>query len=152
MNSGTHRRRWPSGAQSVDRVLAEILAPRREKWAAYFLGTALGLAQTPNNLLGADYFVILAQALASGRDLADISVMRVIAATTVAVLSNATSIEDSNRRQPANGAVIARPDERAGDSLNSDALPEFDAPQRRPLLGQSLLMWPRWLCGIIERL
>ena len=33
------------GAQSVDRVLAEILAPRREKWAAYFLGTALWLRE-----------------------------------------------------------------------------------------------------------
>ena len=34
-------------AQSVDRVLAEILKPRREKWAAYFLGTALWLRETP---------------------------------------------------------------------------------------------------------
>jgi hypothetical protein len=84
------------GAQSVDRVLAEILAPRREKWAAYFLGTALWLREAPEDSLWRG-FVILAQALASGRDLADISVMQVIAARTVAVLSNAPAL----RTEPA---------------------------------------------------
>jgi hypothetical protein len=79
------------GAQSVDRVLAEILAPRREKWAAYFLGTALWLREEPEDSPWRG-FVILAQALGSGRDLADISVMRVIAARTVAVLSNAPAL------------------------------------------------------------
>ena len=80
------------GAQSVDRVLAEILAPRRDKWAAYFLGTALWLREAPDDSPWRG-FVILAQALASGRDLADISVMQVIAARTVAVLSNALTTE-----------------------------------------------------------
>ena len=84
------------GAQSVDRVLEEILAPRREKWAAYFLGTALWLREAPEDSLWRG-FVILAQALASGRDLADISVMPVIAARTVAVLSNAPAL----RTEPA---------------------------------------------------
>jgi len=84
------------GAQSVDRVLAEILAPRREKWAAYFLGTALWLREAPEDSPWPG-FVILAQALASGRDLADISVMQVIAARTVAVLSNAPAL----RTEPA---------------------------------------------------
>jgi hypothetical protein len=79
------------GAQSVDRVLAEILAPRREKWAAYFLGTALWLREAPEDSPWRG-FVILAQALASGHDLADISVMWVIAARTVAVLSNAPAL------------------------------------------------------------
>ena len=84
------------GAQSVDRVLEEILAPRREKWAAYFLGTALWLREAPEDSLWRG-FVIIAQALASGRDLADISVMPVIAARTVAVLSNAPAL----RTEPA---------------------------------------------------
>jgi hypothetical protein len=84
------------GAQSVDRVLAEILAPRREKWAAYFLGTAHWLREAPEDSPWRG-FVILAQALASGRDLADISVMQVIAARTVAVLSNAPAL----RTEPA---------------------------------------------------
>ena len=84
------------GAQSVDRVLAEILAPRRDKWAAYFLGTALWLREAPDDSPWRG-FVILAQALASGRDLADISVMQVIAARTVAVLSNAPAL----RTEPA---------------------------------------------------
>ena len=87
------------GAQSVDRVLAEILAPRREKWAAYFLGTALWLREAPEDSPWRG-FVILAQALASGRDLADISVMQIIAARTVAVLSNAPTL----RTEPATAA------------------------------------------------
>jgi hypothetical protein len=88
------------GAQSVDRVLEEILAPRREKWAAYFLGTALWLREAPEDSLWRG-FVILAQALASGRDLADISVMPVIAARTVAVLSNAPAL----RTEPATASI-----------------------------------------------
>ena len=87
------------GARSVDRVLAEILAPRREKWAAYFLGTALWLREAPEDSPWRG-FVILAQALASGRDLADISVMQIIAARTVAVLSNAPAL----RTEPATAA------------------------------------------------
>ena len=42
------------GAQSVDRVLEEILAPRREKWAAYFQGRHCGCARHPKALFGAD--------------------------------------------------------------------------------------------------
>lgn len=79
-------------AQAVNRVLAEILVPRREKWAAYFLGTALWLREAPKDSPWRG-FVILAQALASGRDLADMSLMRVIAVRTVAVRSNAAALQ-----------------------------------------------------------
>jgi hypothetical protein len=83
-------------ARAVDRVLADIIAPRREKWAAYFVGTALWLREAPEDSPWRG-FVILAQALASGRDLADISLMQVIAARTVAVLSSAPPL----RTEPA---------------------------------------------------
>ena len=110
------------GAQSVDRVLAEILAPRREKWAAYFLGTALWLREAPQNSLWRG-FVILAQALASGRDLADISVMQIIAARTVAVLSNAPALrtEPATAASPHRDAVILK----GRRGLSSDTLEQL---------------------------
>ena len=60
--------------------------------------------------------LILALALASGRDLADMSVMPVIAARTVAVLSNAPAL----RTEPATAGKRRRnrPTMRTGDSLN----------------------------------
>ena len=99
------------GAQSVDRVLAEILAPRRDKWAAYFLGTAHWLREAPDDSPWRG-FVILAQALASGRDLADISVMQVIAARTVAVLSNALTTEPATAGKRHRNRLTRRADRR----------------------------------------
>lgn len=69
-------------------VLRSAIAPRREAWAERFLWTAMWLREGPDGIgLPWRQFVILARALADGRDLSDISLMRAIAAQTVAALA-----------------------------------------------------------------
>ena len=92
-NSRTRRsgHRWSSGrAVGRPRVGRDRRTTTREM-GGVLSGRHCGCARHPK-LLGAE-FVILAQALASGRDLADISVMQIIAARTVAFFER-TSIED----------------------------------------------------------
>jgi hypothetical protein len=83
----------PRGRQQVkmrEYVLQSVLVRRREKWAEHFLWTALWLREAPDEkALPWRNFVILAQALADGRDLSEVSLMRDIAARTVTVLAQA---------------------------------------------------------------
>lgn len=83
----------PRGRQRIkvtEYVLQNALARRREKWAEHFLWTALWLREIPDDSAAPwRNFAILAQALADGRDLSEISLMRDIAARTVMVLAQA---------------------------------------------------------------
>jgi hypothetical protein len=80
----------PSGraqGKMRDYVLQTVLERRREKWAEHFLWTALWLRETPERDAAPwRNLAILAQALADGRDLSEMSLMRDIAARTVAVM------------------------------------------------------------------
>jgi hypothetical protein len=74
-------------AKKADYVLQTVIARRRDKWAEHFVWMALWVREAPAD---ADppwrEFAILAQALADGRDMAEMTVMRDIAARTVAVM------------------------------------------------------------------
>jgi hypothetical protein len=74
--------------KALNYVLQSVLEHRREKWAEHFVSTALWLKEAP---VGARLpwwnFAILARALSDGHDLSDISLMRDIAARTVAALT-----------------------------------------------------------------
>jgi hypothetical protein len=74
-------------AKMADYILQTVITRRREKWAEHFVWMALWVREAPAD---ADppwrEFAILAQALADGRDMAEMTVMRDIAARTVAVM------------------------------------------------------------------
>jgi hypothetical protein len=65
--------------------LQSVLRRRREKWAEHFLWTALWLREAQDAPWA--QFAILGRALADGHDLAEIPLMREIAARTVSVLA-----------------------------------------------------------------
>ena len=76
-------------AKTTDYILQTVITRRREKWAEHFVWTALWLREAPADLhLPWREFAILAQALADGRDMVDMTVMRDIAMRTVAVLAD----------------------------------------------------------------
>ncbi len=69
-------------------LLQSVFEHRREKWAEHFVWTALWLKEAPPKArLPWRNYAILARALSEGYDLSDISLMRDIAARTVAALS-----------------------------------------------------------------
>jgi hypothetical protein len=75
-------------AKTAEYLLQNVLVRRREKWAEHFLWTALWLREAPDgDALPWRNFAILARALADGHDLADIPLMRDIAARTVSALA-----------------------------------------------------------------
>jgi len=77
-------------AKTAEYLLQNVLVRRREKWAEHFLWTALWLREAPDSdALPWRNFAILARALADGHDLADIPLMRDIAARTVSALARA---------------------------------------------------------------
>jgi hypothetical protein len=83
----------PRGRQLVEAtgyVLQQVLTRRRQKWAEHFLWTALWLREKPNEYTSLwRNFVILAQSLADGCDLSEVSLMRDIAARTVELSARA---------------------------------------------------------------
>ena len=72
----------------AERVMTEVIAPRRDKWAKLFAATAQWLRETTD---GSEppwrEFVILADAVAQGCDLGAIPLMRDIAERTLAALA-----------------------------------------------------------------
>jgi hypothetical protein len=77
-------------AKTAEYLLQNVLVRRREKWAELFLWTALWLREASDgDALPWQNFAILAHALARGHDLADIPLMRDIAARTVGALPRA---------------------------------------------------------------
>jgi hypothetical protein len=78
-------------AKMADILLQTVIARRREKWAEHFVWTALWLREAPADADASwREFAILAQALADGRDMAEMTVMRDMAMRTVAVLTDAS--------------------------------------------------------------
>jgi hypothetical protein len=76
--------------KTAEYLLQNVLVRRREKWAEHFLWTALWLREASDgDALPWQNFAILAHALACGHDLADIPLMRDIAARTVSALAQA---------------------------------------------------------------
>jgi hypothetical protein len=74
--------------KTAEYVLQSVLRRRREKWAEHFLWTALWLREAQDAPW--PQFAMLARALADGHDLAEIPLMREIAARTVTVLAEAS--------------------------------------------------------------
>jgi hypothetical protein len=84
-----------SGARGRNRaklatyLLQIVIARHRDKWAALFLRTALWMREAPSEFdLCWRELVIVAKALADGRDMSEIGLMREIAQRTVAVLTD----------------------------------------------------------------
>jgi hypothetical protein len=84
-----------SGARGRNRaklatyLLQSVIARHRDKWAALFLRTALWMREAPSEFdLCWRELVIVAKALADGRDMSEIGLMREIAQRTVAVLTD----------------------------------------------------------------
>ncbi len=70
-------------------LLQSVIAQRRDKWADLFLRTALWMREAPPEAdLCWRELAVVAKALADGRDMTEIGLMRDIASRTVAVLAN----------------------------------------------------------------
>src|SRR5215813_8393186 len=77
-------------AKVVTYLLQSVIARHRDKWADLLLRTALWMREAPLELdLCWRELAIVAKALANGRDMAEIGLMRDIAQRTLAVLANA---------------------------------------------------------------
>lgn len=76
-------------AKRASYLLQSIIARRRDKWAELLLGTALWMREAPAeaNLCWRE-LAIVAQAIAAGRDLTEIGLMRDVAERTIAVLAD----------------------------------------------------------------
>jgi len=84
-----------AGARSRNRarlatyLLQSVIERHRDKWAALFLRTALWMREAPPELdLCWRELAIVAKALADGRDMSEIGLMRDIAQRTVAILAD----------------------------------------------------------------
>jgi hypothetical protein len=78
-----------NGAKVVTYLLQSVIARHRDKWAELLLRTALWMREAPLELnLCWRELAIVAKALADGRDMAEIGLMRDIAQRTLAVLAN----------------------------------------------------------------
>jgi hypothetical protein len=77
-------------AKLADYLLQSVIARRRDRWAEIVLRTALWMREAPQ---AADLcwreLAIVAKALADGRDMTEIGLMRDIALRTIAVLRDA---------------------------------------------------------------
>jgi hypothetical protein len=81
------RARCRDRAKLATYLLQTVIARRRDRWAEVFLRTALWMREAPPEAdLCWRELVIVAKALADGRDLTEIGLMRDIAARTLAVL------------------------------------------------------------------
>lgn len=70
-------------SRGTDHVLATVVEPARDKWAEHFAWIAFRLRECQRPPSGWEEFTVLAAALADGDALADIPVMRAIAARSV---------------------------------------------------------------------
>jgi hypothetical protein len=96
----------PQVAQAVERArgrdraklapyLQSVMGRRRDKWAEVVLRTALWMREAPAEAgLCWRELAIVAKALADGRDLTEIGLMRDIALRTIAVLADAGRMRD----------------------------------------------------------
>ncbi|HXW29278.1 MAG TPA: hypothetical protein VEK55_07930, partial [Xanthobacteraceae bacterium] len=76
-------------AQVVTYLLQSVIARRRDTWAEIFLRTAAWMREAPRDAaLSWRQLAIVAKAVADGRDLTEIGLMRDIALRTIAVLRN----------------------------------------------------------------
>jgi hypothetical protein len=76
-------------AKRADYLLQSILARRRDKWADIILRTALWMRAGPADAdLCWRELAIIAKALADGRDMAEIGLMRDVASRTIAALAD----------------------------------------------------------------
>ena len=81
--------RAPNRAKVATYLLQSVIARHRDKWADLLLRTALWMREAPLELnLCWRELGIVAKALADGRDMAEIGLMRDIAQRTLAVLAN----------------------------------------------------------------
>jgi len=81
--------RAPNRAKVATYLLQSVIARHRDKWADLLLRTALWMREAPLELnLCWRELAIVAKALADGRDMAEIGLMRDIAQRTLAVLAN----------------------------------------------------------------
>jgi hypothetical protein len=77
-------------AELASYLLQSVMARHRERWAEVVLGTALWMREAPADAgLCWRELAIVAKALADGRDLTEIGLMRDIARRTIAVLGDA---------------------------------------------------------------
>jgi hypothetical protein len=85
--AGARRR---NRAQLATYLLQSVIARHRDQWAAVFLRTALWMREAPAefDMHWCD-LAIVAKALADGRDMSEIRLMRDIASRTIAMLSDA---------------------------------------------------------------
>ncbi len=80
-------------AKLATSLLQSVMARRRGKWAGLFLRTALWMREAPPEAdLCWREIAIVAKALADGRDMTEIGLMRDIALRTIAVLRNAAPL------------------------------------------------------------
>jgi hypothetical protein len=70
-------------------LLQSVMARHRDRWADVILRTALWMREAPPDDLCWREFAIVAKALAEGRDMTEIGLMRDIALRTIAVLGDA---------------------------------------------------------------
>jgi hypothetical protein len=81
--------RAPNRAKVATYLLQSVIARHRDKWADLLLRTALWMREAPLELnLCWRELAIVAKALADGRDMAEIGLMRDIAQRTLAVLAS----------------------------------------------------------------
>src|SRR5262249_16777964 len=81
--------RGRNGAKVVTYLLQSVIARHRDKWGGLLLRTALWMREAPLELnLCWRELAIVAKALADGRDMAEIGLMRDIAQRTLAVLAS----------------------------------------------------------------
>ena len=84
------RARGRDRAKLADYLLQSVIARHRDRWADVVLRTALWMREAPSEAdLCWRELAIVAKALADGRDLTEIGLMRDIALRTIAVLRNA---------------------------------------------------------------
>ena len=81
--------RGRSRAKLATYLLHSVIARRRDKWADLILRTSLWMREAPaDDDLCCHELAVVAQALANGRDMTEIGLMRDIAERTVAVLAD----------------------------------------------------------------
>jgi hypothetical protein len=88
--ASVERARGRGHAKLVAYLLQSVIARHRDRWADIILRTALWMREAPlhTNPCWRE-LAIVAKALADGRDMAEIGLMRDIALRTIAVLANA---------------------------------------------------------------
>jgi DNA-binding NarL/FixJ family response regulator len=76
-------------AQVANYLLQSVIARRRDRWAEIFLRAAAWMHEAPRDAgLCWRELAVIAKALADGRDMTEIALMRDIALRTIAVLRN----------------------------------------------------------------